>query len=79
MSAQIISLLATARTPRYQPLPTEPAQVIILPVAASEWGRLIMDGMSQLDAWEERMRDKFLSDNNQTIDLRSLTDRSRNI
>ena len=36
MTAQVIRLLATSRTPRYRPLPTEPATVIILPVIRAE-------------------------------------------
>ena len=36
MTAQIIDLLATSKTPCYRPLPTEPATVIILPMIPFE-------------------------------------------
>ena len=36
MTAQIIKILATSKTPRYRPLPTEPATVIVLPMIRVE-------------------------------------------
>lgn len=35
MTAQIIKILATSKTPRYRPLPTEPATVILMPMMGS--------------------------------------------
>ena len=36
MTAQIIRILATRKTPRYQPLPSEPATIIVLPMIRVE-------------------------------------------
>jgi hypothetical protein len=36
LADNVISLLATERTPPYRPLPTEPATVIVLPVIRIE-------------------------------------------
>ena len=35
MAAQVINLFGSTKTPRYRPLPTEPAAVLILPSPAS--------------------------------------------
>ena len=36
MTAKIINLLASSQTPRYRPMPTEPAIVIFLPIIRIE-------------------------------------------